>query len=95
MEHEPGSSAYLIASAIAAVATVIVAWITSRRGKGAAGDEKPFAPQESGEHAHTRDVVHLEAQRIIDRIELGEVARGLSRQSDQLGISAKRLEDRE
>lgn len=81
----------LLPVTIPALATIVVAWISTRRGQRAARREEPFKPQESGEHAHTRDVIKLEADRIISRIELADVARGLARQSDQIGLSAQRL----
>jgi hypothetical protein len=81
----------LLPVAIPALATIAVAWIARARGHRAAERDEPFAAQEHGEHAHTRDVVKLEAQGIIDRIELADVARGLARQSAQIGVSADRL----
>jgi hypothetical protein len=64
----------------------------SRRAPGGKGD-KPFEAQEHGEHAHTRDVVRLETQRILDRLDRSDQARGMVRQSDQIGISAERMEE--
>lgn len=94
MEHDVPAHIYLLGIAIPAIATVFVAFVTTSRGKKRAEAEEPFKPQESGEHAHTREVIHMEAQRIWDRIDLSDTARGLARQSEQVGVSTDRLAER-
>ena len=91
MDHDIPSISYLVGIAITAAATIAVALISTRSGKNAAARDAPFTPQESGEHAHTRDVIKIEAERILDRIEMSDFARGVARQSQQIGVSADRL----
>jgi hypothetical protein len=76
---------------VPALATIAVAWVSTRGGKRAAEKEEPFAPNDHGEHAHTRDIVKLEAQRVVDRIDASDFARGLRHQSDQRGLSLDRV----
>lgn len=97
MANDVPAHIYLFGIAIPAFATVLVALVSTRRGKRAAASDDGFTPQESGEHAHTRDVVRENfnrlAERIDHRFDLQDAARGAARQSEQLGVSAKRLDE--
>lgn len=108
MEHEVPPLVYLIGLSITALGGLGVAWIANRRGKGVAEDTTATKPEHAsaGDHAHTRDIIKAGIKRLettIDyefkdvhaRFDRLEEARALERQSQQRGMSQKRLDERD
>jgi hypothetical protein len=81
----------VISAGIAAIATIIVAFV-SRAGKKMADSVPPGSPMpESGEHARTRDAVHSMRREMHLRFDAIDGARGTEREQEQVLQSAKRV----
>ena len=95
MEHDVPPLIYLLGIGIPVLGSIAVTLLSKRSGERLAAKDEPFTPHEHGEHAHTRDIIKDGVARILDRIEASDTARGLRAQSDQRGLSARRLLDGE
>lgn len=89
--HDVPASVQLLGVAITAGATIIVAWVTTLRGRKAARQEDQYSPAEHSQHDHTRDLIRTGFAEINRRLDALLFARGLQREQEQLERSRQNL----
>lgn len=95
--------ASIIVAGITALAALLVAYVNRSGNKMVDRKQPPPDPNESGDHAHTRDLLKGECRLLRSELRDGikglhrrfdtvERTRGLERQSSQIGASSRRVE---